>query len=47
MTATASMQQEWTKNTDEKEMTGILFWDLSSAYDTLCKVGMTNVHNLQ
>ena len=29
MTATASMQQEWTKNSDEKDMTGILFWDLS------------------
>ena len=35
MTATALMQQEWTNNTDEKEITGILFWDLSAAYDTL------------
>ena len=35
MTATASMQQEWVNNTDEKFITGILFWDLSAAYDTL------------
>ena len=35
MTASASMQQEWIQNTDEKEITGILFWDLSAAYDTL------------
>ena len=35
MTVSASMQQEWIKNSDEKDMTGILFWDLSAAYDTL------------
>ena len=34
MKATASMQQEWVYNTDEKEITGILFWDLPAAYDT-------------
>ena len=38
MTALSSMQQEWTENTDEKKRTGILFWDLSAAYDTLSVV---------
>jgi hypothetical protein len=35
MTALSSMQQDWTKNTDDKTKTGILLWDLSAAYDTL------------
>ena len=35
MSAWADMQQEWSKNYDEKLMTGILLWDLSAAYDTL------------
>ncbi len=36
MTALSSMQQEWTKNSEENLKTGILVWDLSAAYDTLC-----------
>ena len=35
MTALASMQQDWTENCDNKNVTGILLWDLSAAYDTL------------
>ena len=35
MTALSSMQKEWVKNTEEGLMTGILVWDLSSAFDTL------------
>ena len=29
------MQKEWVKNTEDGLMTGILVWDLSSAFDTL------------
>ena len=29
------MQQNWTQNTEAKNMTGILLWDLSAAFDTL------------
>ena len=29
MTALSDIQQEWTKNTDDKFITGILLWDLS------------------
>ena len=36
MTALASMQQDWVQNWDGKMVTGILLWDLSAAYDTLC-----------
>jgi len=36
MTALSSMQQEWTKNSKENLKTGILEWDLTAAYDTLC-----------
>jgi hypothetical protein len=36
MTALSSMQQEWIQNSDNKLKTGILLWDLSAAYDTLC-----------
>ena len=35
MTALSSMQKSWIKNTEEGLMTGILVWDLSSAFDTL------------
>ena len=35
MTALSSMQKEWTENTESKKKTGILLWDLSSAFDTL------------
>ena len=35
MTALSSMQKEWVKNTEDGLMTGILVWDLSSAFDTL------------
>jgi hypothetical protein len=36
MTALSSMQQEWIENSENKLKTGILLWDLSAAYDTLC-----------
>ena len=35
MSAWAEMQQEWSNNTESKETTGILLWDLSAAFDTL------------
>ena len=35
MTALSSMQKEWIRNTEEGLTTGILVWDLSSAFDTL------------
>ena len=35
MTAWAEMQQNWANNTESKNMTGILLWDLSAAFDTL------------
>ena len=35
MTAWANIQQEWAVNTEEKQMTGIMLWDLSAAFDTL------------
>ena len=35
MTAWANIQQEWASNTDEKNITGVLLWDLSAAFDTL------------
>ena len=35
MTALSEMQRDWASNTDRKEKTGILLWDLSAAYDTL------------
>jgi hypothetical protein len=36
MSALSSMQQEWIQNSETKLKTGILLWDLSAAYDTLC-----------
>ena len=35
MTAHANMQQDWTKNKEEGQKTGLLIWDLSAAFDTL------------
>ena len=35
MTAHEHMQKEWTNNTEEGLMTGILIWDLSAAFDTI------------
>ena len=35
MTALSEMQREWSNNTENKQKTGILLWDLSAAYDTL------------
>ena len=35
MSALSSMQKEWTKNTEDGLLTGVLVWDLSSAFDTL------------
>ena len=35
MTALTAMQTEWMKNTEDGLLTGVLVWDLSSAFDTL------------
>ena len=35
MTAWSEMQEEWSKNSEDKNMTGILLWDLSAAFDCL------------
>ena len=35
MTALTAMQKEWVSNAEEGLMTGVLVWDLSSAFDTL------------
>ena len=35
MTALSSMQKKWIQNSEGGLMTGILVWDLSSAFDTL------------
>ena len=35
MSALSNMQKEWIRNTEEGLSTGILVWDLSSAFDTL------------
>jgi hypothetical protein len=35
MTALSAMQKEWVANTEDGLMTGVLVWDLSSAFDTL------------
>ena len=33
MTAWADIQNEWSNNTDAKDITGVLLWDLSAAFD--------------
>lgn len=35
MTALSEIQRDWTENTENKMITGVLFWDLSAAFDTL------------
>ena len=35
MTAHANMQQDWVKNKEDGQKTGLLIWDLSAAFDTL------------
>ena len=35
MTAWADIQNQWSQNTDEKKVTGVLLWDLSAAFDCL------------
>ena len=35
MTALSEIQREWAENTEKKEITGVLLWDLSAAFDTL------------
>ena len=34
MTALSTMQQEWAENTVNKFITGVMLWDLSTAFDT-------------
>ena len=35
LTALSEIQREWIENTERNEVTGVLFWDLSAAFDTL------------
>ena len=35
MTAWSDIQHDWAMNTEDKETTGVLLWDLSAAFDTL------------
>ena len=35
MTALTEVQKQWAENTENKEKTGILMWDLSAAFDCL------------
>ena len=35
MTALSEVQKQWADNTESKEKTGILMWDLSAAFDCL------------
>ena len=35
MTALAEVQKQWAVNSENKEKTGILMWDLSAAFDCL------------
>ena len=35
MSAWAQMQDKWATSSDKKEITGILLWDLTAAFDTL------------
>ena len=35
MTALAEIQRDWTKNAEAKKITGVLFWDLLAAFNTL------------
>ena len=42
MTAWSNIQKQWAQNTDEKQLTGVLLWDLSAAFD--CLVILTIFH---
>ena len=35
MTALSEVQKQWAENSEKKEKTGILMWDLSAAFDCL------------
>ena len=35
MTALSAMQKQWIKNSEDGLITGILFWDLTAAFDTV------------
>ena len=35
MTAWAQIQQEWATNFENRDITGVLLWDLSAAFDSL------------
>ena len=35
MTAWEDIQLDWAKKTDEKNLTGVLLWDFSAAFNTL------------
>ena len=35
MSAWAEIRTEWARNVENKDVTGILLWDLSTAFDTL------------
>ena len=35
MTAWTELQDKWTKNNEEGDITGIVMWDLSASFDTI------------
>ena len=35
MMALSEKQHDWTENAENKKITGLLFWDMSAAFDTL------------
>ena len=37
MTALTEVQKQWADNSENKEKTGMLMWDLSAAFDVLCE----------
>ena len=43
LTALTSMQKEWVQNTEDGLKTGILIWDLSTAYETIDVTGFFNI----
>ena len=46
MSALSAIHQEGAENVEEKSITGVLLWDLSAAFDTLCPTLMWNKLNI-
>jgi hypothetical protein len=45
MTALSGLQQEWASKEKGKMTTGVLLWDLSAAYDTICPLSYFVLQN--